>query len=255
MRARYDGAITSLATLLALFAAPNAASAADMPLPIKVPTAYAAPVFNWTGFYVGGNLGAAWTHHDWTDTLGVSFPDGNTNGAFIGGGQIGFNYEFDNFVSGVEADFDWDSNSNSSTGVLIPLLNQTIQVTSNDRWITTLAARFGVAWDRALFYGKGGGGWVGTSGSTITNLTTGQSISGSGSNTATGWLLGGGVEWAFWSNFTVKFEYDYMRVGGRTFALPGGSAFLGNDNFTTGDFAIQTAKVGVNYLFNCCGRF
>jgi outer membrane immunogenic protein len=71
-----------------------------------------------------------------------------------------------------------------------------VQVTSNDTWLSTLAARFGVAYDRVLFYGKAGGGWVGNNGFTVTNLTTGRSIAGSNSNRASGWLVGAGLEWA-----------------------------------------------------------
>src|ERR1700747_2377178 len=65
------------------------------------------------------------------------------------------------------------------------------QFSANDRWITTLAARFGVAADNWLFYAKGGEGWVGVNNPTITNVNTGGSISVSNSNSQTGWLAGG----------------------------------------------------------------
>jgi outer membrane immunogenic protein len=242
-------------TSLALLVAPMAATAADMQVPVKTTSAVMPPLFNWTGFYIGGNLGGAWAHRNWTDILGVNFNNGNSDGVFIGGGEVGFNYQFDNFLFGVEADFDWPANNNNGNGVLVPVLNQTVQVTSNDTWVSTLAARFGWTYDRVLFYGKFGGGWVGNNGITVNNLTTGNSITGFNSNTAIGWLFGGGIEWAFANNWTVKFEYDYLGRGGRTFTVPVGAPFLAGDTFTTSGTSIQMAKVGVNYLFNCCGRY
>src|SRR5258708_4693228 len=135
----------------------GSAMAADLtrpaPAPVYSKAPMMAPVFSWTGFYIGGNLGGAWAHHDWSDsTFGVNFSNGNSNGAFIGGGQVGFNYQVSNFVFGVEGDFDWAAKNNNGNGVFVPGLGETIQVTSNDTWISTVAARFGLAYDRVLFY-------------------------------------------------------------------------------------------------------
>jgi outer membrane immunogenic protein len=73
-----------------------------------------------------------------------------------------------------------------------------------------VAARFGVTRDYWLFYGKAGGGWVGNNNFTITNVTTGASITGSNSNTNSGWLVGGGIEFAFANSWSAKIEYDYL---------------------------------------------
>jgi outer membrane immunogenic protein len=249
MRAAFH---TSVA-VLALLAIPVAASAADLkPAPVYSKAPMIAPVFTWTGFYIGGNLGGAWAHRNVTDSLfGLNFSNGTNNGVFIGGGQIGGNYQFSNFVVGVEGSFDWASNNNNTTtGIVVPGLGgNTIQVTSNNTWITTLAGRFGVAYDRVLFYGKGGGAWVGNNSFTVTNVTTGASITGSNSNTTSGWLAGAGLEWAFANNWTLKFEYDFIGLSGRTFTVPAGSPFLVGDTFTTGSNNIQMATVGVNFLF------
>ena len=128
-------------------------------------------------------------------------------------------------------------------------------MTSNNRWITTAAARFGVAIDRVLVYGKAGGGWVGNNGFTLTNVTTGASITGTNSNTASGWLVGAGVEWAFANNWTVKFEYDYLGLGNQTFTVPATATFLANDTFTTSGRSVQMAKFGINYLFGGGARY
>jgi outer membrane immunogenic protein len=229
-----------------------AATAADLhvkapPKPAPVPVAVPAP-FSWSGFYIGGNLGGAWAQGNVTDRFGRTFNNGN-NAAFIGGGQTGFNYQINNFVLGVEGTFDWAANNNNATGVVVPNVG-TIRVSANNRWIATAAGRFGLAFDRVLAYGKAGGGWVGADSFTITNLTTGASITGSNNNTNSGWLVGAGLEWAFTDNLSAKVEYDFLGLGGRTFTVPAGSAFLAGDTFTTGHRDVQMATVGLNYRFN-----
>jgi outer membrane immunogenic protein len=239
-----------------LMLASGSAMAADLSRAAPAPVYTKAPmmpVFTWTGFYIGGNLGGAWAHRDVTDSLfGLNFSNGNNNnGVFIAGGQVGGNYQFNNFVVGVEGTFDWAANNNNTTtGIAVPGGN-IIQVTSNNTWLSTLAGRFGVAFDRVLVYGKGGGAWIGNNSFTVTNVTTGASFTGSNSNTTTGWVVGAGVEWAFAPNWTVKAEYDFIGLGGRSFTIPAGSPapFAAGDTFTTGSNNVQMATVGVNFLF------
>ena len=239
-----------------LMLASGSAMAADLSRAAPAPVYTKAPmmpVFTWTGFYIGGNLGGAWAHRDVTDSLfGLNFSNGNNNnGVFIAGGQVGGNYQFNNFVVGVEGTFDWAANNNNTTtGIAVPGGN-IIQVTSNNTWLSTLAGRFGVAFDRVLVYGKGGGAWIGNNSFTVTNVTTGASFTGSTSNTTTGWVVGAGVEWAFAPNWTVKAEYDFIGLGGRSFTIPAGSPapFAAGDTFTTGSNNVQMATVGVNFLF------
>ena len=232
----------------------TAAGAADMA--VKAPPPPPVPVFSWTGFYIGANIGGAWAHNNWTDTLFLTNFNNGNNGVFIGGGQIGGNYQIGNFVIGGEWDFDWAGNNNGGTGVVIPGVGN-IVVTNNNRWITTVAARFGYAIDHWLLYGKVGGGWVGNNNLTVTNVTTGVSLTcgtftnltNCGNNTG-GWLVGGGAEWAFAPNWSVKFEYDYLGLGNRTFVIPAAAPLLAGDTFTTNSRNVQMVKVGVNYLFN-----
>src|SRR5262249_31070414 len=151
----------ALSGLAATSMAANAADVAARPAPYAPPPpAYAPQPFHWTGFYLGGNIGGAWARRDVTDSFfGVNFNPGTNNGVFIGGGQIGYNWQVGWGVLGIEADFDGAANNNNTGTVFIPTLGS-IQVTSNNRWITTLAARFGVTNGPWLFYGKAGGGWV-----------------------------------------------------------------------------------------------
>ena len=241
------------AALSVLLATSMAANAADVPPYAPPPPVYAPPVYAppplWTGFYLGGNIGGAWANRDVTDTfLGVNFNNGNNNGVFIGGGQLGFNWQISNFVLGFEADIDGAANNNKTGTVFIPTV-ATIQ-SSNNRWITTLAARFGVTNGYWLFYGKAGGGWVGSDDFTVTNLTTGASITASNNNTNSGWLVGAGVEWAFAPNWSAKVEYNYLGLNDVTFTVPAGSSFLAGDTFTQSNRNIQMVKAGINYQFN-----
>jgi outer membrane immunogenic protein len=243
--------IRGIAAVLAWLAMSAAANAADMPG--RPPPALVPMAFNWTGFYVGGHLGGAWAQRNMSDSFnGLNFNNGSS-GAFIGGGQFGGNFQFGSFVVGLEWDFDWAASGNNpnNDGVMVPALGGNfVQVVANDQWITTLAARFGFAIDRGLFYGKVGGAWVGNNTFTVINVTTGASVSGTTNTVSSGWLVGAGVEWALADGWTVKFEYDYLSLGSWTFAIPATSTFLAGDVFTNSNRNIQMVKVGFNYLFN-----
>ncbi|HEU0179929.1 MAG TPA: outer membrane beta-barrel protein [Blastocatellia bacterium] len=227
------------------------ASAADMP--VKAPPAPqpAPPLFSWTGFYIGGNLGVAWSDRTMTDTVfGIDFTGNDGNRArFMGGGQVGINYQINNFVIGVEADFDGVANNDNNSGGRV-IAGDTIRVNSNDTWIATVAGRIGYAWDRVLFYGKGGGGWIGNSGFTVTDVTTGASFTTSNNNTISGWLAGGGIEWAFADNWSARVEYDFLGLSDRTLTVPLGVPVIGGDVFTLHDRNVQMVTFGVNYRFN-----
>ena len=226
-----------LAMLTALMI-PVAAGAADMK--VKAPAAPPPPPpFSWNGFYIGGELGGAWSNGTVTDSL-FGLSASTSHAGWLAGGVVGYNYQTSNIVFGVEGDFDWTSISATGNGVLTPL--GLLQASAKTDWVSSLAGRIGIAADRALFYVKGGGAWVGNSAS-ITNLTTGASAS--ASNTNNGWLLGGGLEWAFASsNWSAKFEYDYInrRSWSWNSVLLPGETFTANRN-------ISEFKIGLNYRF------
>jgi outer membrane immunogenic protein len=234
------------------------AHAADLgrpppPVPAQ-PVFVPPPVYNWTGLYIGGNAGVAWTQGDLSDSFGNSFSN-SQNAVFTGGGQIGANYQINWLVVGVEADFDWlANNNNSSNAVTIPGTGAALQVSANDRWITTLAGRVGVAANNWLFYAKGGGGWVGVNNFTLTNVPTGNSISFSNSNSNKGWLAGAGIEWGFAPNWTARIEYDFLGLNNQNFTVPASAPvigpILGGDVISINNRDVQTLTVGVNYLFN-----
>jgi len=232
---------SSIAAASALLAISIGANAADMPVrpAPPPPQVYMPPPFTWTGFYLGGNFGGAWASTTLTDNLTGAGVTGNLGG-WLGGGQLGFNYQVGSFVWGAEGTFDWSS-LKSTTGGIITAAGPVLQVAANTQWVTTFAGRFGFAADRALFYGKAGAGWVGNN-ATVTNLATGASAS--SSNTNNGWLLGGGVEYAFSPNWTAKVEYNYLGLRGWTAAAPVGVVDTVNVKRQ-----LNTVMAGINYKF------
>jgi outer membrane immunogenic protein len=219
------------------------AFAAD--LPVKAPPApLAPPIYNWTGFYIGANIGGARSNGSITDNLTGANLSSSTDG-FIGGGQLGFNYQFNTFVLGVE--WDIDGTSLSRTSAAVPTALGTLQAHASTDWISTLTGRAGFAVDRWLVYAKGGGAWVQNS-VTVNDLTTGTGAS--ASNTNSGWTLGLGGEWAFAPQWSAKFEYDYIKLANWS---PSTTSLIAGDRLTF-DRNIQEFKVGVNYRFDW-GRY
>jgi outer membrane immunogenic protein len=238
----------------------TAALAADIPPLVapapRAPTAYipVAPFYpyNWSGFYVGGNLGAGWSSPgSATDTFGSTFGT-TTNTSFLGGGQVGVNYEFWSFfVIGAEAMFDWLPNTQNTVNVtnttLVPGTTNTAAVTLNNRWVTMATGKLGYAWDRMLLYGKGGGAWVGTSSPGLTVNNVPASFTSTSNNNNFGATVGLGVEWAFADNWSARAEWDAILLQNQSFTVSG-TAF-GTDTITVNNRSINMFTAAVNYKF------
>lgn len=226
------------ATALAALAMPSIGSAADLPRampPAQVPAM--VPVYNWTGFYLGGNVGYAWRSTDITGNFaGASW--GVTNDRFMLGGQMGYNWQVGHFVFGVEGDFDW-ANGTKTTPVVVTGIGN-LQGVVDGNWVATLAARLGYAVDRWLIYTKLGGGWTRTE-TSLRSATLG--VLATNDKTNSGWLVGLGLEYAFAQNWTAKIEYNYLGLSDTTVRLPVAA------NFVTVSHDLQTLKVGANYKF------
>jgi outer membrane immunogenic protein len=231
--------------------------AADLPAaaPISQP-AYLTPVYSWTGFYIGGNIGAGWsglsdTDTNFSDTLGSTF-SASTNAQFLGGAQVGVNYEFANgIVIGAEALFDWASNSQNAivtatdpTGTVAANIG-----TSNARWLTTVSGRLGYAWDRVLLYAKGGGAWVATNTPAISVAGTPASFTSISNTTSSGYTAGFGVEWAFSGNWSVRAEYAYIGLPNQTFTVAPAAPTFGGDVITFSNRNISMVTGAINYKF------
>jgi outer membrane immunogenic protein len=244
----------SLAWALIVGAA-SAASAADLPTPAPVPPPLYAPpiVYNWTGLYVGGNLGVGWNGGSFSDSIGNTLSL-SSNPLLLGGAQVGFNYQFGSgILVGAEADFDWLSNTTSSSNAVV-LQNpagtptgSSASLTANARSLTTVVGRLGYAWNRVLFYGKGGGAWVGSNNPILT--IDGAPIAISSSNGNWGFTGGVGIEWAFAGNWSARLEYDFVGLN-QTFTLPTAVGGLpAGDQFTGNTRNIQLVNAGINYKF------
>jgi outer membrane immunogenic protein len=203
----------------------TAASAADLgQRPVyKAQPAPVMAAYNWSGFYVGGHVGYAWASEDVSSTL-TGLSGGTDPSGFLGGAQVGFNWQTGAFVFGVEGDWSW-TNADGSTAI-------PVAVTSQHNWYATATARVGYAVDNWLWYVKGGAAWLDAD-YTVAGLQVGD--------TRTGWTVGTGIEWALSPNWSVKLEYNYLNFGSESIAAP-----IGVD----ADTQVSLVKLGLNYRFD-----
>ena len=268
-----------VATLAAL-----PAFAADIPvrIPTKAPV-MVAPVSNWSGCYIGANAGATWGRSDTTWTGITESPTGFAAGAatvipaaanarfgntgFVGGGQIGCNYQNGSLVLGVEADAQYTGLNVTRTAVSLGDTNggpPTItpgNITENfqSRWLSTARARAGFAAGPWLFYATGG--------LAVANVKFFDQIcaptaaipgcaTASIGTTRLGWTVGGGIEWMFASNWTAKAEYLYVDLGSAASVSQYTPTAGGVNPFTAAfithnhRFTENIVRVGLNYKFD-----
>ncbi len=217
-------------------------AAADLPPRQPAAMVMPAPVFNWTGCYVGANLGGAWGNIEVTD-VSTGATSSHTNSGFAGGGQIGCDYQWNAWVFGIRDMFDGTSLSGSRT-FSDALISGSVD--SHTHWFDTLTARGGyLVQPNILLYVQGGAAW------SQTDLTffnsAGTQIGQLSNNGRTGWTAGGGVEWMFVPHWSAFLEYDFMGFGTRS------SAFTACGAATCAVFSakadVQDVLVGVNYRF------
>jgi outer membrane immunogenic protein len=222
--------------LAALVACSAPVAAADMPAR-PVPVVAAAPVYNWGGFYGGINAGWAWGPAHWQyDVVPPASISQQMNGGF-GGFQAGYNFQISSFVLGVEGDYEF-ANINATS----PCPDPAFICHSKTRNIADIAGRIGYAWDRVLFYAKGGEAWAFNR---YESLATFNTIG--GTETRSGWLGGVGIEYAYDPCWSVKAEYNYMDFGTKTV-----TRYNANGSFATNidvSEKLNVAKVGINYKF------
>jgi outer membrane immunogenic protein len=195
-------------------------SAADLPRGPYITKApmYYAPVFTWTGFYVGANAGYAWGNAAWAG--GPSF---GTQG-WLGGGTLGYNLQSGSFVWGLEGDIDYSTNKATNPCC-----------TTRNTWLGTARGRIGYALDRFMPYATGGAAFGGV------KMT--PAGGGSVTDTRVGWTAGAGVEWAFLGAWSAKIEYLYVDLGSADCSV----AACGVT--TKVKFNTNMIRTGVNYRF------
>src|SRR3954466_12665195 len=272
------------------------ASAADMAYK-AAPVPMAPAPFSWTGFYIGANVGGAWTNDNGGSDFGPLFPpfivlppavaiptvipgqldvlvgDGRRSGV-IGGGQIGYNWQVNQFVLGFEADAVGSglkgSSATASRTIGAPIfavpVTQTVTVDfGRIDWMASIRGRAGFAVNQALFYVTGGAAVAEFGGSTTT-LVNGAGISipagtfvatNGGSTTRWGWTVGGGIEWALNQNWSVAGEYRHTDFGNRSTSFDIPSGLAAGPIFFTGTsrrrLTVDQATARINYRFNWGG--
>ena len=270
-----------LATAAVATIAATSAFAADMaPRYTKAPP---IEVWNWTGFYVGGNVGYSWgrsstdvTYYNTVTGLPIAPPPGSiVNGTFsmdgvIAGGQAGYNWQTNNWVWGLEGDLQWSDEKGRGNflcsgtvvgGPCLPALTflpggaagTGLALDQHLEWFGTLRARGGIlANPKTLLYVTGGLAF-GSIKSTATlagfnNLGGGIVAIGSNADVRAGWTVGAGAEFMFSKNWSGKVEYLYMDLGRfeNTYVLPAGLIGVR----TSSSFTDHIARVGINYHFD-----
>lgn len=198
-----------------------------------------AAVHDWSGVYVGGQIGYGFGRIDAaynlpnTPTIRGS-QDYDTDG-FLGGVQVGYNYQINAVVLGVEADFS-GAGIKGHSGEITSGLGDSYDTKVD--WFGTLRVRAGYAFDRTLIYGTGGFAY----GSVENQYLDGPVNSFSEKNTKGGWTIGAGVEQAITDQWSAKFEYQYVDLGDQTIDY-------GANSSTTFDAKFNTVKIGMNYKF------
>jgi outer membrane immunogenic protein len=254
------------------------------------PPPSAPPTATWTGFYFGGNVGGGWANTDVSFVpndpnaafvLSPGQPSTSFSGSgVLGGLELGYNWQLSRqLLVGLETDFDWSNikasgASNNPAGFGSPIA----PVSERLNWLGTVRARLGyLPIDNLLTYVTGGFAYgqieqsgtygyantgssrqsagSGTSVSCGANAGAPTCFSGTGTDTATGWTLGGGFEYAFWQRWSVKAEYLYVSLGGNhslnesalVLSGPGTAPSSITANFNR--MNLNVARLGVNYRF------
>ena len=265
---------TAIAAAAALLASSTLASAADMAVKAR-PMVAPAPVWTWTGFYIGAHVGAGWGETESTITgfsvpaipaaingLAIPFSQ-NSRSGFLGGVQAGYNWQAGWAVFGVQGDFAGDVGLERR----IVTTGCACDRPSAAAWGAPAGARLGAGvLDRGLVYVKGGGAWMNTTHS-VRLPGFGTALGGGAAafsnleianreSTAWGWMVGFGTEWQITPNWSAFVEYNYiefdkkneaflLNLGPANALVPGGITVNADLKNT-----LSVAKVGVNYKFD-----
>ena len=221
--------LASAATLIG-----STAFAADLPSRKVAPVAPVAPVFTWTGFYAGINAGGGWGNEKiksiWYDPSGnrspeelasfINPPYANNRSGFIGGIQLGYNYQINQFVVGIEADFMGSTIGGSSQSpvlVIFGTIDNVSRTKVQQDWLGTVRVRGGYSIDRLLIFLTGGLAYGNAQVSTTSTDTVDGVVEsvwqGGKQSTKFGFTVGAGLEYALTNNWLIRAEYLYYNLG------------------------------------------
>lgn len=207
----------------------------------KAPMMAPAAVYNWTGFYIGGHIGGAFSDHN--NDFGTSFTSSNndSNGRFLGGVQAGYDYQFaPNWVLGVEGQYSWLGSSNNNN-----VIGTGFGFNSDRRELGSFTGSLGYTWGPAMLYFKGGYAY---SDSRDTMTFNGLPVTTFNRGSRDGYTVGGGLEYMVAQNWSAKVEYMYYDFD-RNFSGTYGT-HVGSGNYRDDE---HTIKAGLNYRFNWGG--
>jgi outer membrane immunogenic protein len=239
------------------------AMAADLPPAPFYAAPIAVPIFTWTGCYVGGTIGGVWgsSTDAWAPNpagfpaiAGQTSATASTSGV-TGGGEGGCNYQVSPWlVVGIEGDWQATGLSGASNNAVnFAGTNNPWTESWSSHWLATIRGRAGYAAGPWLLYVTGGGAFANVRFSDAIIFPVSGTVNAfSQSTTAFGWTLGGGVEFAFAPNWTVKAEYLYVDMPGTSFTSVNSNPVVFPNStitYTHGDLKENIARVGVNYKF------
>jgi outer membrane immunogenic protein len=224
--------------------------AADMaPRYSKAPAPMAAPYYDWTGFYIGGNIGGAASggqvNTDPGTVIGTGARDSNDlfRSSVTGGVQAGYNWQAaPSWVLGIEGDINWLGNRRTTCDINDCGTGSPLIFSTRTDFLSTIRGRVGYTWDRSMLYVTGGLAIARVDDSF--NFFSDTDIS-QNRQTRTGYAVGAGIETALWTNWSVKAEYLFADVGtNRVILNPvDGVGYL--------DFRHEyhVGRIGLNYRF------
>ena len=242
--------VTAIGLAALGFAAP--ASAADMAArPYKAPPPVVAPIYDWTGFYIGinGGWGNSRNCWDFVTIAGPVISDGcHDRSGGLAGGQVGYRWQFNQFVFGLEAQGDWADLSSRHISVFDPTLSTRVKTDG----IGLFTGQIGWAWNAALLYVKGGAA-VTSNRFDIFDTATGIGLF-SASATRWGGTVGVGFEYGFAPNWSIGLEYDHLWMGDANNSFTATDPRLVNilNNRIGQDVDMVTLRI--NYRFGAYGK-
>jgi outer membrane immunogenic protein len=243
--------------LVALGMASAPASAADLAARpyTKAPPAYIAPIYDWSGFYIGANGGWGTSRNCWDATTAagtlIAAEGCHDSSGGTAGGQIGYRWQAGQAVFGLEAQGNWADFTGSNVSTFLPAFDT--DRTRIDAF-GLFTGQIGYAWNNTLLYVKGGAA-VTDNRNDIFAVGGGGLLASSGDYTRWGGTVGAGVEFGFAPNWSAGVEYDHLFMQDKNvaFTTVGGLPF-GFDN-TRQDVDMVTARINYRISGPVIGKY
>jgi outer membrane immunogenic protein len=225
------------------------AFAADLPARTytKAPPMVVA-AYDWSGFYVGVNGGGGWSHDTWTVVGGLSEGSNNASGGTVGG-QVGYRWQMNQFVFGVEAQGNWADITGDNVSQLIPADRNRTKIDA----FGLFTGQVGYTFNNVLLYAKGGAA-VTDDKYTVLGIPGGFALA-TNNETRWGGVVGAGFEYGFAPNWSAGLEYDHLFMGSNTNNLVTPVGALFNAENIRQDVDLFTARINYRFGGPIIGRY